>query len=331
MIKRVFIKTFGCSQNAADSEIIKAYYWEKGYKEVENWRNANEVVINSCVIRESAENRVYGLINNVKKNKPNIKIVLTGCLVGLSKRKKIKGVDLWKKISDFKVVKGPLRDKTGAALVSIMSGCDHSCSYCIVPLARGREISRDFNEILKEIGKVKKEGFKEIILIGQNVNSYGPNRFPQLLDEVAKKGFQKISFISSNPWNFSDELIEVIANNTNIDRLVHLPVQSGDDKILKKMRRGYTVKDYLGLIKKIRKKVRGVKFSTDIIIGFPEEDDKAFQNTVSLCKKVKFEIAYINKYSPRAGTFSAKMYKNDVPIEEKKRRWKILDKLINKK
>jgi tRNA-2-methylthio-N6-dimethylallyladenosine synthase len=155
--------------------------------------------------------------------------------------------------------------------------------------------------------------------------------FPKLLEEVAKKDLEKISFVSSNPWDFSDELIETIARYKNIDRLLHLPIQAGDDEVLKNMNRGYTAAEYLDLIKKIRAKVKDVRFSTDIIIGFPGEDKKAFENTVKLCKKANFEIGYLNKYSPRKGTVSAKIYRDEIPMSEKKRRWKILDDLINKK
>ena len=155
--------------------------------------------------------------------------------------------------------------------------------------------------------------------------------FPKLLEEVAKKNLKKVSFISSNPWDFSDELIEVIAKYSNIDRLLHLPFQSGDDEVLKNMNRGYTKQEYLDLVEKIKSKVPGVKFSTDIIIGFPGEDEVAFQNTVDVCKKVGFDIAYLNKYSPRRGTVSAKLYKDEIPMSEKKRRWNILNDLVNKK
>jgi tRNA-2-methylthio-N6-dimethylallyladenosine synthase len=240
----------------------------------------------------------------------------------------------------------PIRDKKTLALISISSGCSNFCSYCIVPFARGPEISRKMEDILNEIDNVIKNGFKEIMLIGQNVNSYGADfnddtmvamgkkrfksSFHKLLEEVAKKDLDKISFVSSNPWDFSDELIETIAKYPNIDRLLHLPFQAGDDEILKKMNRGYTSKEYLDLVKKIRAKVPDVKFSTDIIIGFPGEDEKAFQNTVELCKEANFEIGYINKYSPRKGTISAKIYENDIPQSEKKRRWNVLNDLINK-
>ncbi len=356
-----FIKTFGCIQNTADSERIKAFYWNKGYKEVDEWKKAGLVIINTCIIRESAENRVYGLINEIdkvnKKNVKKIKIVVTGCLSGLAHKDK-SGKKLAQLKRDFPAVKeflpiekisfkiDPIRDKKNLALIPISFGCSNFCSYCIVPFARGPEISRPMDEILKEIDEVIKNGFKEVLLIGQNVNSYGADfnddtmvsmgkkrfksSFHKLLEFVAKKDLQKISFVSSNPWDFSDELIDTIAKNKNIDRLLHLPIQAGDDIVLKNMNRGYTAKEYLDLIKKIRAKIPDVRFSTDIIIGFPGEDEKAFQNTVDLCKKANFEIGYLNKYSPRKGTVSAKLYKDEIPQKEKKRRWNVLNDLINK-
>ncbi|HRS22583.1 MAG TPA: MiaB/RimO family radical SAM methylthiotransferase [Candidatus Woesebacteria bacterium] len=327
---KFYLKTFGCAQNTADSERIKAFYQHKGWQEVVDWKKADEIIINSCIVRESAENRVYGLINNIRKNsvarKP--KIILTGCLAAVAKQ--IKGVDEILPINQITTAAEPLRCRQKTALISITSGCNHFCSYCIVPYTRGREVSRPSKEILKEIDQAIKNGFKEILLIGQNVNSWNNNKFPQLLETIANRPLNKISFVSSNPWKFSDELIKVIARHNNIDRLIHLPLQSGDDKILKKMNRGYTAADYLNLIEKIKSKVKNSKFSTDIIVGFPGEDEKAFQNTVKLCRRVGFEIAYINKYSPRPGTISAKIYPDNVPQTEKKRRWKILNELINK-
>lgn len=359
----VFIKTFGCVQNTADSERISAFYWDKGYKFVDKWEKADLVVINTCIVRESAENRAYGLINLIdkwnKKYQKNIKICVTGCLVGKSvNQKNGKGlVSLYKKfpqVSEFLPIEEisykiePLRDKKGAALIPISSGCNNFCSYCIVPMARGKEISRSLEEIIKDVDRAIASGFREVVLIGQNVNSYGSdfsesnkfvsmgkNRlkssFSDLLEEVSKKPLEKISFVSSNPWDFSDELIEVIARNKNIDRLLHLPLQSGDDEVLKRMNRGYTASQYLNLVKKIKKKIKDVKLSTDIIVGFPGEDNVAFENTVKVCKSVGFQIAYINKYSPRKGTVSARLYVNDVPQLEKRRRWKVLEELINTK
>ena len=290
---------------------------------------------------------------------------MTGCLAGLADKSKNKvklkqlkrdfpTVSKFLPIENFSTEMKPLRDNKDMALVPISFGCSNFCSYCIVPFARGAERSRAMKDILNEIDEVIKQGFRKIMLIGQNVNSYGVDlisndqflisnkitvhmgkkrfrsMFHVLLEEVAKKELEKISFVSSNPWDFSDELIDTIAKHPNIDRLLHLPFQAGDDEVLKKMNRGYTAKEYFNLVKKIRSKVPDVRFSTDIIIGFPGEDEKAFQNTVRLCQKVNFEIAYLNKYSPRKGTVSAKIYKDDVPMKVKKERWEILNKLINK-
>lgn len=335
--KKIYIETFGCIQNQADSERIKTFYGNKGYESVPDWKKADVVVINSCIVRQSAENRVYGLINNIDKYRETenkkIKVVLTGCLVGLKGKKikeKLPEVEILpiSKISDQIE---PLRDKKRAALVPISEGCDNFCSYCIVPYARGRERSRKKEEILTEVDRVIGDGFLRVILIGQNVNSYGKGQFADLLGDVAKKELKKVSFVSSNPWDFSDELIAVIAKYKNIDRLIHLPLQSGDDGVLKKMNRPYTAKKYLELIEKIRQEIEDVRFSTDVLIGFPGESRKAFGNTVKLCRKVSFELAYLNKYSPRPGTVSAKLYEDDVPWTEKQRRWRILNKLINKK
>jgi tRNA-2-methylthio-N6-dimethylallyladenosine synthase len=368
-----FIKTFGCIQNTADSERIRTFYCNKGYKEVNNWKSADLVIINTCIIRESAENRVYGLINEINKFNRNlatiqesslketslkpIEMIVTGCLAGLANRDKtgkklaqlkrdFPTVSAFTSIEEISLKVDPTRDEKEVALIPISFGCSNFCSYCIVPFARGPEVSRKMETIIKEIDEVIKNGFKKILLIGQNVNSYGADfnddtmvsmgkkriksSFHKLLEEVAKKDLQKVSFVSSNPWDFSDELIDTIAKYPNIDRLLHLPVQAGDDTVLKNMNRGYTAKEYLYLVKKIRNKIPEVRFSTDIIIGFPGEDEKAFQNTVDLCKKANFEIGYLNKYSPRKGTVSAKLYKDEIPQNEKKRRWNVLNNLINK-
>ncbi len=341
--KSVYIKTFGCVQNTADSEKIKAYYWDKGYSFTKDWKNADEVIINSCIVRESAENRIYGLIDEIRKIDKNKKIIVTGCITGI--RKKIDRADEVWPIDKFVTWK-QLRTKNNKALIPISTGCNNYCSYCIVPKARGKEISRNFDDIINEVDEAIRNGFKEIVLIGQNVNSYGSDlnngvtvsmgkkrfksMFPKLLETIAMKKLDKISFVSSNPWDFSDDLIKVIAKYPNIDRLIHLPFQSGDNNILKNMNRGYTQKQYLELIKNIKSKIKNVRFSTDIIVGFPGENEKAFNNTVKVCKAVGFEIAYINKYSPRKGTVSAKLYLDNVPMTEKKKRWNILNNLINK-
>jgi len=330
--------------NEADSQRIRKVFADKQYQESKDIDQADLIIINSCIVRKSAENRVYGLINNLTKKNPKVKIILTGCLAGwalldkseknlkdLQRRigKKVK-VILIQDLADFKVK--PLGNKK-QALVPISNGCNHFCAYCIVPFARGKEVSRLEKEILSEIKCLVKKGYFQIMLLGQNVNSYGKDlkntTFPQLLAKVANiEGVEKIEFMSSNPWDFSDDLIKVIAKNKNISRLLHLPVQSGDNDILKKMNRPYTNKQYLKLVTKIRKAIPKVILTTDIIVGFPTETKKQFKNTVKLAKKVGFDKAYLARYSPRPGTLSAKL-KDNVSPAEKKRRWLVLEKLIN--
>ncbi len=209
----------------------------------------------------------------------------------------------------------------------IMQGCNQFCTYCVVPYSRGRETSRDFEEIVSEVEMLAQQGYKQITLLGQNVNSYQPS-FAKLLRRLHEiKGLEKISFMTSNPWDLTVEIIEAM-KLPKIDRTLHLPVQSGDDELLKRMNRPYTVKKYLRLVKKIRQEIPDIKISTDIIVGFPGETKKAFENTIKLCKKIGFVKAYVARYSARPGTAAFKM-KDDVSAQKKKRRWQILDKLIN--
>jgi tRNA-2-methylthio-N6-dimethylallyladenosine synthase len=319
------------------------------------------------MVRQSAENRIYGFINNLKtikkQRRKSLKIILTGCMVGvafkdqsgkyLKRLKKIlPEVDEFLPIEniDFKTL--PIRKNKKHAWVPISFGCNNFCSYCIVPYARGREKSRPLNDILNECLQLKNEKYESLTLLGQNVNSYGsdliknkkikptyvkylgkyriPTLFPYLLEQVAKINFKNIDFISSNPWDFSDELIDVISKNKNITRTIHLPVQSGDNRILKKMNRWYTQKEYLDLIKKVKENIPEVKFTTDIIVGFPGETKKQFNKTVDLAKKAGFIKAYISIYSPRPLTLAYKKYKDDVDHKEKERRWRALENLINK-
>lgn len=349
--QKFFVQTFGCIQNTSDSEKIKNYYLINGLQEAKTWKDADVVIINTCMIRQSAENRAYGLLRNAQKLKK--KIVVTGCLVGVMKkngqknmetRKNFPGVE-FKLLDEFKTDWEPVKKFNDVVLIPISYGCNNMCSYCIVPQAKGREVSRNLEEIIADVDNAVKNGNKNILLIGQNVNSYGADLsdcgyvsmgkkrfkslFPELLEKVAQKDLEKVSFVSNNPWDFSDDLIDVIAKYENIDRLIHLPFQAGDDEILKRMNRNYTKQEYLELVEKIKAKIKDVKFSTDIIIGFPGETDEKFEETVEICEKVGFEVGYLNKYSPRPGTVSAKLYKDDVPMKTKKERWVRLEKLVN--
>ncbi len=403
---KYFIKTFGCQQNAADSERVAQACQSRGMEPARSIDDADYIVINTCMVRETAENRVYGLVNNLKDKKasnPNLKIIVTGCMVGVAFRDKtgkylqrlkeiMPQVDEFMPIEEVGFDHPPVRTNNKSAWVPISNGCNNFCTFCIVPFTRGREISRPYEAIIQECQDLRNKGYENIMLLGQNVNSYGadlimgekavqvmrdvpgksyfkgnaksaptdsptqtptsagendlylgkkpvyvkhlgrlriPTLFPHLLDEVAQMGFTVVDFISSNPWDFSDELIEVIAKDKNISRTLHFALQSGDDDVLRRMNRWYTAKDYLALLERIRAKVPDIRFTTDIIVGFCGETDKEFENTVKLCKAANFEKAYISIYSQRAMTAATKLMKDDVPHAIKKKRWNILDKLIN--
>ncbi len=362
------IVTFGCAANEADSERIAAFYESRGYNKARSMQAADDIVVNTCMIREKAENRVYGLVHNLtqEKNKGRkLKIVVTGCMVGMATRektgrmlsllqKKMPGVDEFLPIDEVGFDHAPIRTDKIHALVTITNGCNNFCAFCVVPYTRGREISRPYEDILVECHALVSQGYTKITLVGQNVNSYGadlefdklqrkptfvkhlgrvriPTLFPQLLSEVAQiSGLSLIDFISSNPWDFSDELIGVIANNQNISRHIHLPVQAGDNEILKKMNRWYTREEYLSLVDKLKARISGVTISTDIIVGFCGETNEQFAHTVDLVGKVGFSKAYIAMYSDRPQTTAHKIYVDDVPHVEKKRRWLLLEEMINR-
>ncbi|MFZ2025332.1 MAG: MiaB/RimO family radical SAM methylthiotransferase [Microgenomates group bacterium] len=372
---KYYLSVFGCAANTAESERIAASYVGRGWSAAETIVEADEVVIVTCMIRQSAEDRVTGLLRNLGIEKTagrKVKIIVTGCMTGLAIRdtsgkimagykKKYPMVDEFLAIEEVGFASVQLRSDPKHALVLISNGCNNFCSYCVVPFARGREVSRPMEEIIKECEQLAHDGVTIITLVGQNVNSYGadlvkkkkildkngngikpvyvkhlgkmriPTLFPHLLTEVAAiSGLQSIDFISSNPWDFSDELIEVIASNKNIKRLIHLPVQSGDTTVLKRMNRWYTPAGYIRLVNKMRKKIPDVQFSTDIIVGFPDETVKQFEHTIKLCETVGFAKAYISIYSDRPSTFAHNTLGDTIPYAEKKRRWEVLDELINK-
>lgn len=372
---KYYISVFGCAANTAESERIAAAYGARGWRAADNIKEADEVILVTCMIRQSAEDRVTGLLRNLgieKKNGRKVKIIVTGCMTGLAMRdltgksvprlqRRYPMVDKFLAIEEVGVHHEQLRYDKNHALVLISNGCNNFCSYCVVPFARGPEVSRPMEEILNECTQLAAKGYKSITLVGQNVNSYGsdlvktktykdtqgneikpvyvkhlgkmriPTLFPYLLSRVAAiEGITAIDFISSNPWDFSDELIAVIAKNKNITRLIHLPIQSGDTTVLKRMNRWYTPAAYVRLVNKISKHIPGVRFSTDIIVGFPGETLKQFESTVSVCKTVGFAKAYISIYSDRPSTHAHTHLGDTVSYEEKKRRWEKLDELINK-
>jgi tRNA-2-methylthio-N6-dimethylallyladenosine synthase len=336
--------------NKSDSERIAAVLEQTGLKPAKTEDTANFVILNMCSVRQRSVDKIFEKIRNLKRKNKKLKVVLTGCILKSDNVEFQKIADIIFKISDLpklpqiigKELDTPILEylkitpkyqKNKFAYVPIMTGCNNFCAYCVVPYTRGREISRPEKDIILEIKKLFRAGYKSIWLLGQNVNSYKYKNlnFPKLLKKIEElPGNFEIAFLTSHPKDFSDELIETIAKSKKIKRYIHLPVQAGSTKILKVMNRKYTREHYLNLIKKIRKNIKSVEISTDIIVGFPGETKKDFEDTVDLVKKAKYSVAYIARYSPRAGTVAAKM-KDNVKPEEKQRREKVLRQFFIKK
>jgi len=353
--KTYSIITVGCQMNKSDSERIAYYLDNLGYKLSDNKYQADFIFLNTCGIRQSAENKIYSIINNIKIKNSNAKIILTGCLVNrIDVQKKIKDkIDIWLPISNIldienlileknkKIVKAdncsylklkPKHSSKFSAFVPIGNGCNNFCFFFVVPYARGREKYRSIDKIIKEVKNLVKNGYKEIILIAQNVNSYQfkNKNFVDLLKMVSSiSGNFWIRFFTSHPKDMSDELIKIIYKSEKICEHIHLPVQAGNDDILKAMNRKYNIKHYKTLIKKIKKYMPNASITTDIIVGFPYETKKQFNNTIKLFKEIKFDMAYISKYSSRPGTVAEKL-KDNVSQEEKKLREKKLINILNK-
>ena len=353
--------TFGCQMNARDSEKLLGVLEQIGYQEETNEEDADFVIYNTCTVRENANMRVYGRLgqlNRVKKQKPHMLIGLCGCMMQepevVEKIKKsyrfvdlIFGthniykfaelivtrlesqrmvIDIWKdtdKIVEDLPSERKFSFKSG---VNIMFGCNNFCSYCIVPYVRGRERSRNPEDIIREIQGLVADGVVEVMLLGQNVNSYGktlehPMTFAQLLTEIEKiEGLERICFMTSHPKDLSDELIEVMKHSKKICKHLHLPVQSGSTEILKKMNRRYTKEQYLELVRKIKEAVPDISLTTDIIVGFPGETEEDFLETMDVVKKVRYDSAFTFIYSKRTGTPAAAM-ENQVPEDVVKDRF----------
>ena len=345
---------FGCQMNISDAERVASVLETMKCKEAKNINEADIIAIVMCSVRQSAVDRIFGLIEKLKKLDKKPTTVLTGCILKKDRKKFIEKFDYVLDIKDikkmpqilkptsYKVSDGthckidnyldiaPKYSSKFSANVPIMTGCNNFCSYCVVPYSRQREISRPAEEIISEIKKLVRKGYKEIWLLGQNVNSYknGKINFPKLLKMANNiPGNFWIRFTSSHPKDFNNEVINTMAIGEKITPYLNLPIQSGDDKILKAMNRHYTVKDYKNKIKALRKKIPDICLSTDIIVGFPGETKKQFENTAKLFRDIKYDMAYINKYSARAETAASKL-KDNVSIIEKKRREKLLTKIL---
>lgn len=363
--QKYYIRTYGCQANVRDEETMRAMLEDVGYSFSEDIENVDVIIINTCAVRENAEDKVYGEIGNLKRlRKKNKKLVLAicGCMVeqpeilkrlmdtfpevnlffgtheiaqlldliyeSLTTGERI--VSIESKQGEVVEFVNDCRNNHYKAFVNIIYGCNKFCSYCIVPYTRGKERSRHFEDVIKECQKLIDSGYQEITLLGQNVNAYGKDLdegydFADLLEAVAKLGIPRLRFTTSHPWDFSSKMIDVIAKYPNIMKFIHLPVQSGNDEILRKMGRRYTREQYLNLVKEMREKIPGLSLSTDIIVGFPNETEEQFQDTCSLVDIVKYEAAFTFIYSPRRGTPAAKMEDN-VSKETKVRRFQELVK-----
>lgn len=316
--------------NKADSERIAASLEKRGYRPAGNIKEADLVVVNMCSVRQPAVDRVFGISMKLKElgSKPK-KLILTGCILKKDRRKFEKTFDeIWDHEDYLKEVALPRHKPVG--FVSISNGCDNFCAYCVVPFARGKLVCSNPEKIIKEVKALADKGFQEIWLLGQNVNDYRfkTTDFADLVKLVeAVPGNFKFFFTSPHPKNFSEKLIKTLAKCSKFSKRLNIPVQSGDNIVLKKMRRNYTAGQYKNLIKKIRRAIPDINLSTDAIVGFPGETKKQFQNTVKLFKDINFDIAYVSKYSARLGTAASKL-KDDITLAEKKRRAKILMKLV---
>jgi len=340
------IWTIGCQMNKAESERLGSYLEQLGYQPVSTAEEADLVVLNSCVVRQSAENRVINKLHALKplkKAHPGLTLAVTGCLVesDISQLiKKFPQVDYFFKAGEYpQWLEKPREEQvlpehpSPSTFVPIIQGCDNLCAYCIVPYRRGREKSRPVNEITTEVKRLTNCGVKEVILLGQNVDSYGhdlPDK-PDLADLLTElnaiDGLARIRFLTNHPKDMSSKLINAVAHLDKVCEQINLPVQSGDNDILTAMRRGYTVENYRQLIKQIRRKIPGVALSTDIIVGFPSESNQQFQQTANLLCELKFDTVHVAAYSPRPGTIAARKFEDNVPQIEKRKRLNIIEQL----
>ena len=365
--KKYFLRTYGCQMNVHDSEQIKFILESLGYIETEKLEDADIVVLNTCAIRENAHDKVFGYLGrckHLKESKKDLIVCLGGCMaqeevVVNEIRNKYPYVDivfgthnihelgsliknsLHKQDIEVYSIEGKVyenilykRDSNITAWVNIMYGCDKFCTYCIVPYTRGKQRSRRSKEIINEVKSLVNKGYSEVTLLGQNVNAYGKDleeelSFAGLLEEVAKTGIKRIRFVTSHPWDFTDDMIDIIAKYDNIMPYIHLPLQSGSSRILKLMGRRYTKEEYLKLFDKMKVTIPNVAISTDIIVGFPGETDKDFQDTLDVVNYCKYDNAYTFIFSPRIGTPAAKMEDN-TSLKVKEERLAKLNDLVNK-
>ena len=367
--KKFFVRTYGCQMNEHDSEKIKGMLKSVGFSESDDINDADIVILNTCAIRENAHDKVFGflgVLKHMKQSNPNLLIGLCGCMAQeevvvndiLNKYKYIDFVcgthNLDNMLSIIKnkidtdkrqievlsyegdVVEGVpvVRDSKYSAWIDIIYGCDKFCTYCIVPYTRGTQRSRKHEDIVSEVETLVKDGYKEVTLLGQNVNAYGKDLYDNynladLLKDVSDTGIERIRFVTSHPWDFTDSMVDIIASRDNIMPYIHLPLQSGSNKILKLMNRKYTSEEYLKLYNSIREKVKDSSVTTDIIVGFPGETEEDFEETLKIVNECKFDGAFTFAYSPRENTPAALM-KDAIRESVKMDRLHRLNEVVNK-
>ena len=366
--KKYYVRTYGCQMNEHDGERIKGVLSKEGMIETDNIEEASLIILNTCAIRENAHDKVFGFLGLVKKLKENHDILLgiCGCMAQeesvvneiMNKYKYVdfvfgthnlnnmikvindritnnkQNIEVYSILGDICENIPEKRDSKYSAWVDIQLGCDKFCTYCIVPYTRGTQRSRRKENIIKEIIDLKENGYLEVTLLGQNVNAYGKDLYEDynlanLLLDVSKTGIPRIRFVTSHPWDFTDEMIDVISKCDNVMPYVHLPIQSGSDRILKLMGRRYTKEEYVSLYNKIREKVKDVSITTDIIVGFPGETEEDFEETINVVNECKFDGAFTFAFSPREGTPASKL-KDNTSLEEKNERLHRLNEVVNK-
>lgn len=367
--KTFHVKTYGCQMNEHDSENLKALLKTIGFTEEEDYEKADLVLLNTCSIRENAHNKAFGMLGrlkHLKEERPEVLVGLCGCMaqevsvveeilkdyrfvnfvfgthnihelpsiIDKAIEENKQQIEVLSREADLVEGLPVVRANNYKAYVNIIYGCNKFCTYCIVPYTRGRERSRKKEDILNEVKELINDGYKEVTLLGQNVNAYGKDLYEDynlanLLKDVAEMGIPRVRFTTSHPWDFTDEMIKVIADYPNIMPHVHLPVQSGSSKVLKLMGRRYTRESYLELFDKIKNTVPNVSISTDIIVGFPGEDEDDFNDTLTLADYCKYDNAFTFIFSTRKGTPAEKL-KDDTPLKEKEERLQRLNEVVNK-
>ena len=367
--KTYFLKTYGCQMNERDSEAISGILEEMGLTRIDDYRKADVLLLNTCSIRENAHNKAFGMLGrfkHLKEERPDIVVCVCGCMsqekgvideilknyrfvnlvIGTHNLDRVgtlldeaitnnkQEIEVYSREQDFVEDVPSIRSNPYKAYVNIIYGCDKFCTYCIVPYTRGRERSRKKEDILKEVNDLINDGYKEVTILGQNVNAYGKDLYDdyfmgELLEDIAKTGIPRIRFMTSHPWDFTDKMIDVIAKYDNIMPSIHLPLQSGSNKVLKLMGRRYTRESYMELFNKIKDRIPGVSVSTDIIVGFPGEDEKDIEETLEILEECKFDNAFTFIYSEREGTPALKL-PNSVSMKVREERLQRVNEIVNK-